>query len=238
MKFTTYSIVVVDGPEMTGHEEGPSGTPEELSEQAKQRFAGAAAALQQIQREEKKSKRRDSSVAQTIAQLLTDKQRQHLSVLIARITARNCPSAFILAIISLINEECLKRIQEYLKESGMKSAHETVDESIALTKNNKLDAASNRAMIDWITRLQLVLSLDAEDVLASLLLDEKNMDGTVLQLTAFVIQDFFKEHKISASYERVQPLTASILQTVFQPYLGIKKKTLERAREKEKTVDG
>src|SRR5687767_2547972 len=96
--------------------EGQSGAPEQLSEQAKQRFAAAAAAMIQIQREEKKSKKRDSRVAKTILQFLQDDKYTHLFVFISRLVAPDFPSVFILAILSLVNEECRTVVKQYLQE--------------------------------------------------------------------------------------------------------------------------
>ena len=136
------------------------GMPEELSEEAKQRFAAAAAAMQRIRREEKKSRKRDDQVAQVIIQFLGDTGRSHLFVLISRLVARDCPSIFILAILSLIHRESRETVQEYLKESGRKTAEETVSENLALLRPGELDAATNRALIDWITRLKLVIFMN------------------------------------------------------------------------------
>jgi len=59
----------------------------------------------QIQKEEKKAKKKDDGVAQVILQFLTDDQRTHLATLIARLVALDCPSPFILSILSLINDD-------------------------------------------------------------------------------------------------------------------------------------
>ena len=99
----------VGGSESFVPSEGEGGMSEQASEAAKQRFAGTSAALQQIQHEEKKSRRRDDSVAQTILQFLTDAQRTHLATLISRLVALNCPSHFILAVLSLISPNCKAR---------------------------------------------------------------------------------------------------------------------------------
>lgn len=92
------------GPDILGPSEGGSSAPEQLSEQAKQRFAAAAAAMQQIQREEKRSKKRDDQVAKAIVQFLGQDEHTHLFLLISRLVARDCPSIFILTILSLIHD--------------------------------------------------------------------------------------------------------------------------------------
>jgi len=206
-----------------------------LSEEAKQRFAAAAAGMQQIRKEEKKSKKKDDQVAQAIIQFLGQKQYTHLFVLISRLVARDCPSVFILAILSLIHDDSREEVERYLQERAGKTAQNIVDESVALMKSEEIDAEANRTLIHWITRMQLVLSLTPEAILLKLMVDEKNVDGTVLQLTTFVLQEYFHlALKRDAPYEKVQPLTASILQTVFGPFMSHAKKKLSEQTGTEK----
>ncbi|NOS68014.1 MAG: hypothetical protein HOO67_06685, partial [Candidatus Peribacteraceae bacterium] len=113
--------------------EGGSGAPEALSEEAKQRFAASGAAMAQIQREEKRSKKRDTRVAKTILQFLQDDRYTHLFVLISRLVARDCPSVLILSILSLINEDCRTVVKEYLEETKQEmkeAATDLVDDDI------------------------------------------------------------------------------------------------------------
>ncbi len=214
------------------------GVSEQLSEEAKQRFAAAAAAMQQIKKEEKKSKKRDDQVAKAIIQFLGDEGNAHLFTLISRLVARNCPSIFILAMLSLIHEGCRTAVQEYLKEAGMKTAEEAVDESTALTKTGDLDPDINKALVAWITRMQMVLSVSEGKIIARLMIDEKNVDGSVLQLATFVLQDFFEGRKKSMPFEKLQPLTGSILQAVLQPFMKEARKVLaEQQAEEEDDID-
>tara|TARA_Y100000310_G_scaffold185749_1_gene185809 strand:- start:338 stop:1027 length:690 start_codon:yes stop_codon:yes gene_type:complete len=215
-------------------DEGQGGASEALSEDAKARFAAAGAAMAQIRKEEKKSKKKDDRVAQVIMKFLGNQKDSHLFTLISRLVARDCPSIFILAIISLMDEESLQVVQEYLKETMEKDAHEMVDESMALTKSGEIDAETNRALVDWITRMQMVLAVNPEKILLKLMIDDKNIDGSVLQLATFVLQRFFADRKKLAEFEKLQPLTASILQAVFEPFIGnVQKILLERGEEDE-----
>jgi hypothetical protein len=84
----------------------------------------------------------------------------------------------------------------------------------------------------------MVLAHDPERILDSLLTTEKHLDGSVLQLTIFVLQEFFQGQEKDLPYERAQPLTASILQTVFEPFLHLaKKKQLEAPEEDQEEED-
>jgi len=228
----------ITGPESFSPDEGGGGGPETLSEEAKQRFAASAAAMQQIKREEKRSKKRDDQVARVIVQFLGDQRYTHLFVLISKLVARDCPSIFILSILSLIHEESVTTVHEYLAELQQKPVKETVDENMALTKSGELDPDMSHTLVEWITRMQMVLSLSPEKILTKLMVDEKNIDGSVLQLTAFVLQEFFQQRKRSAPFEKIQPLTASILQAVFQPFIAGARKALaeERTRQEEEAT--
>ena len=207
--------------------EGSSGAPEQLSEEAKQRFAAAAGAMMQIRREEKKSKKRDDRVARTIIQFLNDDRYAHLFVLISRLVARDCPSVFILAILSLINEDCRGVVKEYLEEvqQEMKEASAvTVNDDLQIMEGESIDARTNRILIAWITRMQMVMALEARKILAKLMVDQHNIDGTVLQLATFILQKFFASKEgggRTAVFESLQGLSVSILQTVFEPFLDL-----------------
>lgn len=208
-----------DGPENFGPDE--SGTmgnvSEEVSEQAREQFAQAQAAIQQVRREEKKAKKKDDGVAQMILQFLTDTQKTHLATLIARLVANDCPSPFILAILSLINDNCKTVVEEYLSERAF-----TIDETQARETSmipSGLPTDANETLIEWIMRMETVLATNPETILRTLLVDEQNIDGTVLQLTTFVFRQFLDEHNKAAPFENVQQLSIGVLQSIFAPHM-------------------
>lgn len=201
--------------------EGQSGAPEQLSEEAKRRFAAAAAAMKAIQREEKRSRKRDSRVVQAIIRFLNDDRYSHLFLLISRLVARDCPSVFILSILSLIDDESKSVVSEYLQESNATQPSAQVS-GIALMKDDKLDSPTNEELLQWVTRMQLVLSLEAKEILRRLMVDKETVDGTVLQLATFVLQEFFvirRPEKAELPFEQLHPLTAAILQSVLEPFM-------------------
>lgn len=209
------------GGDILGPGEGSSGAPEQLSEEAKQRFAAAAAAMKAIQREEKRSKKRDSKVVQTIIKFLNDDRYSHLFLLISRLVARDCPSVFILSILSLIDEESRVVVTEYLQEGG-KELPVISGPAVSIVKDGNLDAHTNEELLQWVTRMQLVLSLEAKEILRRLVVDDDAMDGTVLQLSTFVLQEFFAiklPKKEELPFEQLHPLTAAILQSVLEPFM-------------------
>lgn len=215
------------GFELDGGNEGVSGANEQLSEQAKERFAENLRAIKQLRIQEKKSRKKDDAVAQIIIQFLSNKQYSHLFVLISRLVARNCSSVFILSVLSLIHAEAKEAVEQYLADQYQKTAEQLASESTQLTEAQ----TDNAIILEWITRIQMVLSLDSEAILRSLMIDEANIDGTLLQLSTFIVQEFYKSQQRPVPFEQVQPLTANLLQSVIAPYLAVVQKNIlaERA---------
>lgn len=200
-------------------DEGTGGASETVREQASQGFAASQQQVQQQQREEKKAKKRDDGVADVIIQFLTDSQRAHFATLIARLIARDCPTTFVLAVLSLMNEKCAQAVNDYLQEKNMdvRSTSE-IDRSIIPT-NSALTEAANEQLAAWVMRMEFVMRADGDAVVHTLIVDDNNIDGTILQLTAFVLEEFLKSHDKSIPFENLQTIAAGILQSLFQPHV-------------------
>lgn len=192
---------------------------EALSEEAKARFAGAAAAAQQTKKDEKKAKKRDLGIAQMILQFLNDTQRTHLATLISRLVSLDCPSPFLLAVLSLVSADCAKVVEEYLAEQG--AAPEVDTKSLAMLGDTKLPAEANERLERWMLSMELVLATDPEHILKALIVDEGNIDGTVLQLTTFVLEEFLREHGKAPAFPDLQRVTIGVLQAVFESYMHL-----------------
>lgn len=217
-------------------DEGTGGVSEAAREEAAQRFAASQQAAAQQQREEKKAKKRDDSVAQMIMQYLTDSQKTHLATLIARLVALDCPTTFLLATLSLINEKCMAAVTEYLREHGMELPADDQPGRSVMPANSALTDAANAELAGWIVRMELVLRVDEEPVIRALLVDDQNIDGTILQLTAFVLEEFLAAQEKSVPFENLQQLSAGILQSLFTPAMHARMERRlaeEGAKEKE-----
>lgn len=215
--------------------EGEGGASEALSEEKRQAFAGATQAIQQIRKEEKQAKKRDDGVAQVILQFLTDAQRTHLATLVSRLVAINCPSHFILAVLSLLNEQCAAAVNDYLRDRQPGTGGELADAS--LFPAGVLDADATRTVAEWIGRIDAVLNADASNILNAIIVQEKNVDGTVLQLTAFVLQDFFEASGKAVPFERLQPVAIGILQTSLGPHMQAHMARIVAAKPQRKEED-
>ncbi len=187
---------------------------EGVSEEARQRFTAQAQGAAQARAQAQKQQKRDSSVAVAIIAFLTDMQRQHLATLISRIVARNCPSPFLLAILSLINKQCLEQYLAFAKENQLPDVAQTRELMLP-----NLPGEQAQELADWVVRIEQALASNPQTTIQSLLEDADNFDPTLLQLTTFVLEEFLRMHAKDAPFEKLQPVAAMILQSVFQPYL-------------------
>lgn len=222
------------GPESFQPSEGATGAPEQLSEQAKQRFQAAQAAMQQIRAEEKRSRKRDDQVARTIVQFLGGDESSPFFLLISQLVARNCPSIFILAVLSLKSDAAAAEVDQYLKEFAVTQAD---TKSVSLPAQGALPEEVQRSLLDWIVRMRGVMAVDARAILLRLLVDERNIDGTVLQLTTFVLRDHFAEHRITLPYDELRVAAVGFLQAVFEPFLDLIDRRTLKARDDESSPD-
>lgn len=208
----------IGGPsENAAPDEGGGSGGETLSEEARARFAGAAAAQQQARKDERKAKKRDDGVAQMIMAFLSDTQRTHLATLISRLVALDCPSPFLLAILSLVNADCTKAVDDYLAEHGSPANPDTT--ALSAIGDAKLPADANEKLEKWILSMELVLATNPAHILKALIVDEGNIDGTVLQLTTFVLDEFMQSHGKSVPFPALQNVTIQVLQSVFEDYM-------------------
>ncbi len=197
-------------------EGGGSGS-EQVSEKAKERFAEAARQAKQQVRDEKRSRKRDDRLARVIMQFLGEEQHAHMFQLISRLVARDCPSIFILGTLSLIHQPSKEAVDEYVAEQKVTIVPGS--DAGTLSKVSHMDPVIASQIMEWATRLQLAMNIDGEKILMKLMVDESNIDGTVLQLTTFVLVEFFAQVKLPIPYEKLQPLTISVLQNIIEPYL-------------------
>jgi hypothetical protein len=202
--------------------EAQAGAKEGLSEEALQRLKANAAAIQAIRVEEKKSKQKDSAVANVLLQFLQDARYNHLFTLIAKLVSRNCPSIFILSIIALIHEPAKAEVQQYL--AAEYSSKDMSEISLKTASAEQTDPVKI-AILPWITDMQMVLAIHSEQILRSLLVDSKNIDGALLQLTIFCLQEHYKRFSRAANYNDIQPIALQLLHTVLIPYLAVLQKS-------------
>ena len=192
-------------------DEGGGGGVEELSEEAKQRFAGAQAKTQAARKQEQKSRKRDGQVAGAIGKFMKDNTTSYLAVLLTRLIERDCPTEIILALLSLIDEESLQEINKFL--------HQEDSSTEDILTENFIEGIDNAALLDWIVRLQLVLSVEPEKTINRLMTDATSLDGTMLHATSYILKAFLQGQGKAAEQDQLDHLTSTLLQVAFNPFI-------------------
>ncbi len=222
------------GLESSAPGEGGGSASEQLSEAAKERFAQAGKQMKQIFKEERRARKRDDRVAKVIMEFLGDDKYAAFFPLISHLSARDCPSVFILAILSLIHDPSLSAVEEYIAEHRVTIA----EPDLAGAKlGSHLPAESRMQLLKWVSRLELVMSIDAENILTRLMIDEENIDGAMMELTTSVLVEFFERVLRPIPYDKLQPLAMGILQTVIEPHVKIIEKHFAKRKEEAKEDD-
>lgn len=223
------------GGEILGPDEGAKAI-EPLSEATRRKFAAARTAQQMQRKRENRAKKKDDELARVLLQFLNDPHFIALFRPVSALVARNCPSVYLLAVISLIHEEARAEVQKYFKEELQIETAEEVVAGIDLPAAASLSADMRNEILPWITRLQMVLATDPTRIVRSLMVDHSHMDGHVLDVGVFILQEFFQRHGKGSDAEKVKPLATSLLQLVLEPFQGILEE-LENRREAGRTED-
>ena len=164
-----------------------------------------------------KAKKRDDRVAQTIKQFMNDDAFAHLFPIISRLAARDCPSLFILALLSLIHDDARVTVDEFIQEWNIEIGDDIPGEDAS----SSIPEEMRRSIFQWISRLELVLKMNALHILSRLMIDPETIDGSLLQCTNFVLIDFFKMQGRTVNYDAMEPLTTNILQDLIEPYTAL-----------------
>ena len=220
------------GPESWTPGEGGGQASEGVSERAKEQFAQAQAQGKQMAQQEKKARKRDDRVAQTIKHFLTDERYSHLFQLISRLAARDCPSVFILALLSLMHEPSREAVEDYIAEHKIVLNLPMMPSSMR-DHGDGLSSEIRSEILLWISRPSLIMSTDTERILSKLMVDEDNIDGTVLQLSTFVLVHYFEHVEWPIPFEKLQPLTIKILQDVIEPHMEVMERYFARMKEEQ-----
>lgn len=216
------------GGEILGHDEGSKAI-EPLSEQARQRFSAAAAAQKQLRRDEKRAKKKDDELARVLLELLNDPKFINIFRPVSSLVARNCPSVYLLAVISLIHDRAREEVKQYFHEELQVETAEEVVAGIPLPEAASMNPEMRSELLSWITRLQMVIATDPLRIVGSFMVDADHMDGNMLTVGVFLLQEFFSRHSKTGEVEKLKPLVTSLLQLALEPFEGVLEGLKEKA---------
>jgi hypothetical protein len=208
------------GGEILGPDEGAKAI-EPLSEAAKMKFAAARAAQQTQQIKETRAKKKDDELARALLQFLNDPHFIALFRPISALVARNCPSVFLLSVISLIHTKAREEVQHYFQEELQITTAEEVVAEVLLPSAAALNADMRNELLSWITRLQMVIATDPQRIVGSFMDDARRMDDHMLDVGVFLLQEFFARHGKTGNTEKMKPLTTELLRIAIEPFEGV-----------------
>lgn len=178
----------------------------EVSEQFSEQMRKDQAALQALFAEEGKQKKKDQSIATSIAKFLSDQDYAHLAFLVAKLVSQNTPSDFILALLALIDSESKDNLLLKFEEAGVVPAAKG-SYKIDLEEHGEMDQQLSediKAEIDeWVYHIYQVGTIMPDQILHSLVSQEGEINVALTQLATFVLDDFLKKHAIQKQYELV-----------------------------------
>jgi len=243
------------GPEMGGGNDGIGGVPDnggensgqgpqesknifEISPEKEKQFQGQAAAVKQLLKEEKKSRKKDNKVADVILKFLQDTRYTRFFILIAKLVSRNVPSNFLLSLLALINQESSQAIKLQLGQGNivnkntipaLNAGQQTNPEqqNIIVQENfSKLPPSIKTQIEAWTNNIFLIGNTQPAKLIHTLINKNNTVSESFYQLGTFILQEFLNENGIENEYKDIR----AYIQTVFRSFLLKYKKTIDQLK--------
>jgi len=186
--------------------DGQQGVSEAAAERAAEERRQTAAAAKQQRKEERKLKKRDNKLADIIKFFIQGQKDDKLAILLSRLLHRNTPADILLAVLSLNFKDVITVLEDYLEEerdvvpdAGPTEAQLQAS-STALVQYGQEMA---QALSEWTRRIFTHASFHPMKSIISLA-HHHGVDHNMTQLTAFMIQDYFKEVGQEIDFERIR----------------------------------
>lgn len=173
---------------------------ESAFEAFKERMAAAAAQIAAIKKEESKQKQKEEELIKILLQFIKTSQKSELVLLISRALEQNLPANFILAIIVLSNPELqtkeINPLQLANPESSTSLTFFQEDQSLPLKIRIALDIWLKGLLYQGNESPQKLLKTAYE-------LPPEEIKTILIQLTAFVLDDFFTQNQKTEPREKL-----------------------------------
>ena len=197
---------------------GDGGASEGASEAAKEQFReqrkAAQKAITQIRAQEQQQKQKDDGLAGIITGFLAHKKNDRYVLLIAQMIAKNIPSSFILALLTLIHPESQEKMNIALplpKNASQQVEIKTKNEGETFPEELK------PAIESWSALLQETASRTPHKVLETMI-DHQTWepDPSLVQTATFLVQDFLKQHMEESDYDKINAFCDYLLREILK----------------------
>lgn len=216
---------------------------ESAFEAFKEKMRAAAAQIAAIKKEEQKHKKKEADLLKILLKFVKTSQKKELTLLISRCLEENIPAEFILAVILLGNEEIQKESEGFLMlKKGINSEENLSEEQNQQSENALVFfSQSDNQTLPLKIRIELDnwlknLLVQAEEVPQKLIktaykvefielkkeydfedtkYEEKRTIKTILiQLIAYVLDDFMGQNGLNESREKMFNLAEFIIKGI------------------------
>lgn len=179
----------------------------ESDEKFRERFAQSQAAVQQIRKEEQRKKQDDNLLAILIVQFLGEPAYTRFFLLISRLVAKNLPSDLIIAIIALIYKPARDHIEQKFGAEGF---------NIKLPEKMDFSTAAKAEINTWLRGISNVATSEPQKILATGLDGEGKIDGSLVQLSIFCLQEFLeKQNDAEVNFENIRSFLEAFWKNLF-----------------------
>lgn len=197
-------------------------------EQFQEQLRAAQAALAQLQKEEGRSKKKDTALAALLSRFVKSNKDQDILKLIVYCLNLGIPVNFIVAILSLGFEEIYMEVSHQLKKEMIDSVEEQdkkflnrleqeEQKDLENTKKefdeHKLPQAVKARINEWVKDI-LLLSLENKEKTISTVYEHGAPHLSPLQLTTKMLERYLASVHIEGAFERIKAFSEFILKGI------------------------
>lgn len=199
----------------------------EQVEQFQEQMAQAQAALQKLQKEEGKAKKRDNALAGLLSHFVKSNKDQDVLKLIVVCLNIEIPVNFIVAILSIGYQEIYDEISVQLKKDPPPSLSENEEKKFMASiqkEENKLESKQafdekhlpenvKKRINEWVRDI-LLLSLENRIKMLETVYEQNMPRQTPLELSTKMLERYLLTANIEGSFERLQSFADYILKGI------------------------
>lgn len=197
--------------------------PQEASEEAKERFqerlAAAQKTLKQLKKDESKRKKQDNHLVKIITYFLQTAGNTSLANLVADLVEKNVPSDFILAILSLVDNQSKDAILVKKSQLLLQGAHSEETQVLVTLEENvfeKISPEIKQEIDSWFEHIYMIGKEETEKIMEKTLDADLEVNPNLLQLMASLLQRFLAKYGHNSEYSPIYEFIKLGLQKVYE----------------------
>jgi len=190
--------------------EGQEADPQAV-ERMRERMRANAAQIKQAKKDEKKQKKKEDDLAHVIVKYLQSQQKRDIMLLVIRCLEQGIPPVFVLAIISLTEDE----LQEFISTDGEQKQISTSIYEKALSRigieEGTVSLKGRIRITSWLEELKKTADEKGTAITNTLKESTGEIKVIAIQLTSFVLRKFLEKHDSNIEFKKLQVFAHFIL---------------------------